>query len=59
MDASSGKIIKTTKKVIRVTAYMHIRVGQLDVPMSSFRNLVGAKPETQKYLPKWMQVVGK
>ena len=58
MDASCGKIIATTKKVIRVTAYMHIRVGKLDVPMSSFRNLVRAKLETQKHLPKWMQVVG-
>ena len=47
MDASCGKIIATTKKVIRVTAYMHIRVGKLDVPMSSFQNLVRTKLETQ------------
>ena len=49
----------TTKKIIRVTAYMHIRVSKVDVPMSIFQNLVRAKPETQKHLPKWMQVVGK
>ena len=53
MDASCGKIIATTKKVIRVTAYMHIRVSKLDVSMSSFQNLVKAKPETQKHLRKW------
>ena len=47
MDASCGKIIATTKKVIRVTAYMHIRVGKLDVPMSSFQNLVRTKLEIQ------------
>ena len=58
MDASCGKIIATTKKVIRVTAYMHIRVGKLDVLMSSFQNLVRAKPETQKHLPKWNENFG-
>ena len=56
MDASCGKIIATTKKVIRVTAYMHIRVGKLDVPMSSFQNLVREKPETQKHLLNEMKV---
>jgi hypothetical protein len=44
MDASCGKIIATTKKVIRVTAYMHIRVGKLDVPMFSFQNSMKSKP---------------
>ena len=55
MDASCGKIIATTKKVIRVTAYMHIRVGKLDVPMSIFQNLVVANLETQKHpqRPVW------
>ena len=42
MDASCGKTIATTKKVIRVNAYMHTRVGKLDVPISGFQKLARA-----------------